>query len=390
MNSLIPVVFRKEVVDNLRDRRTLAAALFYPLLGPAMIFLMVYMVSSVTQDREEPLELPVVGAEHAPNLMLFLRQNDVVIQGAPEDPEEAVRSGEEDLVLVVEEKFGELFQEGRPATVRLVVDDSRDTSARAVRRADRLLAGYGRLIGRLRLQVRGVDPAVTEALLIERLDVSTPQSQAARFLSIAPYFIIFSIFIGGMYLAIDATAGERERGSLEPLLINPVPRRHLVFGKMSATLLFTAVAVAETVLGFSLLFNYLPIERYLGVRMTLPLQASLMIFVMTIPMMFLAVALQFLVASSTKSFKEAQNYITFLTFVPAVPALILSVVPVKVRLSLMLIPMVGQQLLINQIMRGEAVQLTYVAVSAAVTLAIALAVTWVVIWFYGREKILFR
>jgi sodium transport system permease protein len=152
------IVFAKEVVDNLRDRRTLLAALLYPFLGPGLILLMVFAIGRLSKKAELPLRIPVAGAEHAPSLISFLEQNRVEIEPAPEDPEAAVRSGEKMLVLVIPEEFGDQFREGSPAVVKLVFDPSRNEALSSIQRAQALLGGYGHQIGQLRLQSRGVDP----------------------------------------------------------------------------------------------------------------------------------------------------------------------------------------------------------------------------------------
>ncbi len=383
-------VFKKEVVDNVRDRRTLAAALFYPVLGPAMILFMIFAIGQLRGESEQALMLPVQGADNAPNLIAFLEQNHVAIQAAPDEPEEAVRQGSEDVVLIIPEDFGEAFTDGLPATVRLVMDQSRNEAMRSIQRAQRLLQAYSHQIGRLRLQVRGVDPRVADAIAIEAVDVSTPQSQAACILSMAPYLILVSLFVGGMYLAIDSTAGERERGSLEPLLINPVERSELVNGKAAAVLVFTTVALIETLVGFAIVLNFFPLERYIGVRMSLPPASLGAILLICLPLMVFVVALQMIIASYTKSFKEAQNYISLMLLVPAVPALIMAVLPVKESLWLVLLPTVGQQLFINQILRGEPVSLASAALGSAVTLAAGIALLVLVTRRYRTEGILFH
>ena len=184
------VVLRKEVVDNLRDRRSLAAALLYPFLGPVMILLLVFAIGKVSEEAGGSLELPVQGREHAPNLLRFLEQNDVVVLEPPANPEAAVREGDEDVVLLIPEGFGEAFRSGEPASVQLVADESRTAALASIRRAEAILDAYSTQIGRLRLQARGVDPRITRALDIDILDLSTPQSQAARILNMAPYLII--------------------------------------------------------------------------------------------------------------------------------------------------------------------------------------------------------
>jgi len=334
------------------------------------------------------LKIPIAGAEHAPSLIQFLEQNNVEILPAPADPEGEVRAGNYEVVIIIPEGYGQDFTAGQPATVQLVLDDSRQSASVSIQRARSLLESYSRQIGVLRLLARGVSPNVGEALAIENLDVSTPQSQAASFLNLMPYFMIFSVFIGGTGVAIDATAGERERGSLEPLVINPIARWELLLGKLGATLPFTLFSVAETLIGFAVMLNYVPLEQ-LGVKVSLSPVTLLGVFGITLPMMLLAAALQIIIATFTRSFKEAQNYLSLLPLVPALPGMFLAFVPVKPELWTMLIPTFGQQLLIIQLMRGEQPSTLNVIVSAAVTLAIGIVLTFTAAKLYEREQVLF-
>jgi sodium transport system permease protein len=389
MIERIGIIFKKEVIDNLRDRRTLAGSLFYPLIGPLLMALLFTVLGrTMSTQAEQPLALPVVGAQNGPALIQFLEQNGTEIQPGPDDPEASVRAGDHDVVLVIPAGYEEDFSAGRPATVRLVVDDSRQSASISVKRASRLLEAYSQQMGTLRLLARGVDPSLVTALAVERTDVSTPQSQAAIFLNIMPYFIIFSVFIGGMYLVIDTTAGERERGSLEPLLINPVARSELVLGKLAAALVFTVIGVIETLVGFLIMLNVTPTESF-GVQISLRPSALGVIFLIAIPMMLLAAALQMIIATFTRSFKEAQNYLSFLPLIPALPGMFLVFVPVKTKLWMMLIPTFGQQLLINQVMRGEPLDALNVTISAVVTAVAGVALVFVAIKLYERERVLF-
>ena len=263
---------------------------------------------------------------------------------------------------------------------------SRPTASVSIQRVQRLVQMYGGQVGALRLLARGVSPSVATALALEIRDVSTAQSQAATLLNILPYFIIFSVFMGGTGIAIDTTVGERERGSLEPLLINPVARSELVLGKLSVALTFSAVVVIETVLAFALLLNLVPLED-LGAVVTLSPASLLGILGVTLPMVLMAGPLQMIIATFTRNFKEAQAYLGILPLIPALPGMFLMFVPVKPTLWMMLIPTFGQQLLVVQFMRGEAVSALNVVVSAAVTIALGLLLTLAAIKLYQREQI---
>jgi sodium transport system permease protein len=384
------IVCKKEVRDNLRDRRTLMAALFYPLLGPVLVVgILIAMGSSLQKDAQKVLEVPVVGAEHAPSLMQFIRQHQIEILAPPDDPEEAVRSGEVDVVLVVPDEYGEQFSTGQSAEVELIVDDSRDSSRLEVGRVEGVLNNYSRQIGSLRLMARGINPAIARAVVVQHQDLATEQSQGARILGMAPYFIVLSIFMGGLYLAIDTTAGERERGSLESLLTMPVSRPGLVTGKALATLMFTVTALIETLIAFAVILNFVPIERYLGMRIGMSAEALLMIFVISFPMALPATALQLLIASLTRSFKEAQNYLSVLPLVPAIPGILLAFLPVKPKIWMMLVPTYGQQILINRAFREEPISGAHLATSIVASCVVGLLILAVVGRLWQRERVVF-
>ncbi|MBI5291238.1 MAG: ABC transporter permease [Chloroflexi bacterium] len=390
MRNKIWIVFQKELVDNLRDRRTITSALFSAVFTPMLLMGVFVVLGQTTADRAERLlTLPVSGAENAPALIQFLRQNNVQPGPPPVDPQADVRAGNNDVVLVIPPGFAEDFSAGRPATVQLVFDDSRTAAGVTVRRVRGLLDGYSRQIGALRLLARGISPAVTTALAIEEVDISTPQSQAASFLNITPYILVLVVFTGGLSIITDITAGERERGSLEPLLINPVPRRDFVLAKLWVTMAFTATMVTVTLAALALALNLAPFEKYFGVRISLNLASLVAIWLITVPMVVFAAALQMVISVRSRSVKEAQTILSLMAIFPGLPGLFLAFVPVKSTPAAMLIPTFGQQLLINQLMRGEAVAPLHVAASVLATLGLGAALVLVAIRLYQREQVLF-
>ncbi len=393
MSALHPIwtIFRKEITDNLRDRRSLLSGLSSTLIGPLITVLLIVVLGKTmfTEAMEKTLVLPVIGAERAPQLMAFLKQNNVEIHPGPADPQTQVRNGDLNLVLVIPPEYAEDFTGGRPAEIKLVLDSSRTSAMADIERTQTLLSAYDQQIAALRLIARGVNPDVINPIQATRDDVSTPQSQVTIFMNMMPYFIVLVVFTGGMYVIIDATAGERERGSLEPLLINPARRRDFVLGKLAASIPFALFAVFLNLLAFALAFNLLPLEDYIGFQLTIDVAALVGIFLIALPMVLLASAIQMIVASFTRSFKEAQTYVAFLPLIPALPGVMLAFLPVKPSVGLMLIPTFGQQLLINQLMRGEPLNPTLVAVSTLATLVLAVALVAAAVQLYKRERIVF-
>jgi sodium transport system permease protein len=383
------VVFQKEMLDNLRDYRSWMTGLFWALFGPLILGGMIMLLGNTIRDNaEEALVLPVAGAENAPTLIAFLEQQEVIIVPAPADPEAAVIAGDINVALIVPEDYGEDFSVGETAKVQLIFDSTRQSAIVDISRAQNLLEGYDNYIGLLRLSLRGVSPEVMRVIQIEEVDTATPQSQALIFLSMLPYFIIFAIFNGASPVIIDATAGERERGSLEPLLINPLPRGWVAIGKMISAMPFAIFNLLITLAGFAAIFRFLPIEELIGVQIGLDVGALTAIFLICLPIVILACAIQTLIASFAKTTKEAGTYLPFISLIPSLPGLALAFLPVKPDLWTMLIPTFGQQILINQFLRSEPISGMNIIVSAVLTILLSVVVTYIAVKLYEGERII--
>ncbi|MFT3916962.1 MAG: ABC transporter permease subunit [Anaeromyxobacteraceae bacterium] len=387
--KLARTVFWKELRDGLRDRRTLSMALIFPLMGPLV---MAGSFSLVTKDVksaiEDAVKLPVVNPERAPQLVAFLREGGLDPVAPPAEPEKAVRAGDVDVVLAIPETFAENLREGKPAPVRLYVDESRRAAKVTADRLEDRLELWGRLTGAQRLIMRGVHPAVVEPLAIEKVDVSTAESRAAMLFSVMPYFLVLAIFIGGMSTAIDMTAGERERLSLEPLLANPVPRQALVLGKIATSSTFSLIALAETSVGFALLPVIAPIET-LGLSFKLDPAVVLQLFLLCIPLLLAANALMVVVAARARSFRAAQSTMSFLMLVPAIPGFVLAMTPVKEKLWMKLTPALGEQLVMVRLLRGEQVAFQDAAMAMAASLVLAIVLVRVASRLFEGGKLLF-
>jgi len=387
--ALAGVVLRKELLDSLRERRALAMALLFPLFGPAVLTMALWVAGRTAQGAEDrPVSLPVAGAEHAPELVAFLRSAGVEVTPAPADPERAVRAGENDVVLVIPPQFGERLRTGRPAPVRLVLDASRQSAQPAILRARALVEGYGRQLGLQRLLVRGVHPGLVQAILVEESDLSTPESRAALVLNVLPYFVILSVFVGGMATAIDTTTGERERQSLELLLANPVPRSVLALAKIGATALFAGVALIETLIGFGVVPLLLPAAS-LGFTARLDAAPLLRTFLLCLPLVALLSAVQILIAARARTFKTAQTTLSLLMLVPVLPGMMLAFLPVVLRPWMALVPTLGEQLVVARLLRGETVAPAFVVGTVAATTAWATLLVALAVRAFQGERIVF-
>ncbi|HET6591562.1 MAG TPA: ABC transporter permease [Xanthomonadales bacterium] len=386
----LTTVFRKEVRENIRDRRALFNSLLLgPLLFPLLFVGMMWFLQSAEQERaEQPLELPVVGAQYAPNLIRYLEQQGAVIQPEPEDPEALVRNQETPVVIRVLPEFPERWAEGLPAPVEVIMDPSRQESNTAIRRVKGLLLSYGQRVGSLRLQLRGVSPQLAAPVMLKDVDLSTPKSRAILAVIFLPYVLMITAFTGATHLAMDTTAGEKERKSLEPLLINPVPRWQIMTGKMLTTTVFAMASLALTLVSFRIVLPYMPVGAF-GMDLTLGVATLLKILAVLSPVAILAAALLTLLASFAKSYREAQSYMGLVILIPMIPSLIFMANPIKAEAWMMNIPLFSQNLLIGEIIREETVTLSWYAVSVASTLVIGLALAALAATLYNRPRLIF-
>jgi sodium transport system permease protein len=300
------VVVTKEVVDALRDRRTLLRLLVPAvLMGPMLLLALSTLISSL-EERAEKREVLVVGIEFAPTLRNFIERQTYTVKSAPVDYEARLRATTLlDPVMVIDKDFENALRTGERPTIEVVSDSANQRAGAGVSTLVRLLQGFNRERATLSMALRGVSTDLLQAVDVQERDLASAQARAARLTGVIPMFIIMAVLYGALTAALDSTAGERERGSLEPLLMNPVQHFALVLGKCGAVaLLGMAVALlanlsfvpAQWLLGsdsLQAMFQFGWFEVVAFLLLQLPLAAGLGALLMAL-------------AIRSKTFKEAQ------------------------------------------------------------------------------------
>jgi sodium transport system permease protein len=381
-------VFLKEVKENLRDRRTLVSAfLTGPLLGPLLFVMLINFTLNRELDKaEKPLPVPVIGAEYAPNLLDALRAGGVVPGPAVADPERVVRKQDADVVLRIASDYGKAWRKGEPVQVELFYDSSQRDANTSVERVSTLVENYARQQGAMRLVARGMSPSTAWPLQVARRDQATPQSRAVLMFAMLPYFFVITVFMGGMYLAIDLTAGERERQSLEPLFANPVARWKILCGKLAAICAFSTASLLMTLLAFAVVGQFIPAEK-IGMELDLGVHFAAYVLLLMLPLVLLLAALQSMVAAFAKSYREAQTYISLLMLVPLIPSALLSFMPIKAQAWMYAVPLLGQNLGIMQLLRGDGVSAEQLGLCLAGSFAAALLALLATVQLYRSERL---
>jgi len=232
-----------------------------------------------------------------------------------------------------------------------------------------------------------VSPSLLRPLLVDDLDVSTPAGRSVLMLGVLTYFLLFATLTGGLHLAIDTTAGERERKSLEPLLTLPVTRASLLLGKMAATVCYMLVSLALTLAAFTVALKRVPLEQ-LGMSSSFDAATALATFAILCPFAPLGAALMTTVASFTKTYREAQTYLTFILLIPTLPLMFAALLNVEAELKLMWIPSLSQHLLITALIKAQPLNWAFVGISAGSSLVLGGLLGALAIRLYEREAIL--
>ncbi len=367
------VVFCKELVDALRDRRTLVVVLLSSVaIGPLVMVALSALVAGI-EKRAEERTVVAAGIEHAPTLRNYLERQTYRIEAAPADYEAKLKNQSlGDPVLLVGKDFEAELARGEPPRLEIGSSSGNQRAGTSVNRLTRLLRGFSSEQATLRLVLRGVAPATLEVVEVQERDLANPQSRAAQLTGMVPFFVLMAVLYGALNAALDTTAGERERGSLEPLLMNPASRLALVVGKWGA------VAVVGMLIALLSCFSFLPAQSLLRSETLAAMfqfgwrEAALFLALLA-PLAAALSAVMMAIAIRCKSFKEAQaNNTVVILGVSMLPLVTVFNQSGEAPWHLA-VPALGQVALMNRVLKGEAVGPLDMALAFAVCALITLA-----------------
>ncbi len=372
---MIKTLFTKEFLDSIRDKRSVFAALLGAFFPP--IFFAAIMTFTLEDSTSvDDLYIEIQNQEQAPHLVDLLAQSQILHANTPEKGKSFVLDGEEfthsKITLTFEADFDQNMKQGETATVTLLTDFSRKSARDEVHRVKQVINGYQRQLASMKLMARGVSPQVLQTVKIEENDTSTPSSKSALLLGMLGVMVLVATFVSSTNVAIDCSAGERERNSLELLMMQPVNTMQVVLAKTLNTALFGAIGATLSVVLMGLVIPFIPLHKA-GMAFNFDLQLGITIWLLLLPLALFAAAFQLATAFHAKSFKEAQSYIQYTVMIPVVVPMVLEIMNYK-HAALSYIPILAQQQAISQLIRGDLESYIPFVGGSLITIAISLAI----------------
>jgi sodium transport system permease protein len=397
--SNIFTVYRKELTDSLRDRRTLISMVVVPLLiFPIMsIGIGTFVGKMVLKAQAEVPTIMIINGENSPQIVADLK-SDKDIQVVPPEPDYKQQIIDKKIRAAVDipSDFDASLAHENKVGVSIYDYDGDLKSGFAAEKIEKHFEALQIATVKRRLEARNLPPGLVEPFFVKRQNVAPPEKvTGAAIGGFLPYFIIILCLVGAQYPAIDLTAGEKERGTIETILTSPVPRTEIVLGKflmvLTAALCTGVLAIISMATSFhiaKMVFSSSP-EVSKAMNFTIGLKAVAAVFLMVLPIAVLFSAGLLAIALMAKSYKEAQSYIAPLTILVVLPAVAGLLPGVEFNARMALVPILSTSLVCKEIVAGT-YHWNYIAIIFASTCVYASAALFVAVSLFKREDVLFR
>lgn len=385
-------VFRKEWRDAWRDKKSLRMTLLMPLYFVGVFvgstLFVIHMSQQSRATNADPIKLSVVGAEQLPELVNWLKERGLQVEAVGDQAYQQVEQAKLDYALIIPKDAAEKFAIGETIELALVFDVTNSKIQGSLGFIRQQIWSWNSRMGSLRLLSRGIAPAVVNPVSLRDLNVASDEKMGYFVMLSLPMLLILTAFMSSVGFSADMVAGERERRSLESILITPVESTALVLGKWLTSFSLTLVVLAVEMVLFGFAFAYLPFNE-LGLRVNVTPLDLLGIFIILMSVAFLATCLQFLVSIFARSFKDAQTYMGLMVFIPMVPLFFTMFNPSAYADWFRWAPILAHQLLVKDLLLGAEMQLLFLAKAWIVSLGVGGAMLWLVSRQLRKPKIVY-
>jgi len=388
----VRVVWGKEWRDACRDKRSLRMAFLMPIYFVAVFvassLFAIHMANQSRATTTEPIKLPVVGSEQLPALMDWLQERGVSVEAADNNAYQQVERGKMDYVLIIPQDAREKFSTGESIEISLVFDATNSKIQGSLHFVRQQVSGWNARIGSLRLLSRGISPAIVNPVYMRDINIASDEKMGFFVMMSLPMLLILTAFMSSVGFSADMTAGERERRSLESLLITPVSSAELLVGKwLNSFSLTTLIVLIELVL-FAVAFAYIPFKE-IGLKVDVTPWDLAVIFFALLTLVFIATPLQFAISIFARNFKDAQMHMGLMIFIPMIPLFYTMFNPSVYADWFRWVPVLGQQVLIKDLLVGGNAALTHIAKLLVVSIIVGGFLLWFTIKQLRKPKIVY-
>jgi len=382
MFSIIFTVLKKEWRDTLRDMRSLRMIFLMPvyLVGVfvATSLFAIHMGKQSRATTNDPIQLSISGAENLSPLIGWLKERGIAITAVTEDAYQKVSNGDLDYVLIIPKDAKEKFAAGESIELSLVFDATNTKVQGSLNFIRQQIWAWQSRIGSLRLMSRGIDPSISAPVYIRDINIASDKKMGFFVIATVPFFLLMASFLGSIGFSADMISGERERRSLESLLITPAQSSLILIGKWLNTYCLSLSVIGVALSLLTLAFHFIPFKD-VGIKVDVGLKEIAIIFLVLFPVAIFSTGLQFLISIFARSFKDAQTYMGLMVFIPMVPLFYTLINPSGYEDWFMWVPVLSHQIVIKKILLGEAVsgsqlmQIGFVSISLGIAVLILTA-----------------
>ncbi|GGY87223.1 Na+ ABC transporter permease [Cellvibrio zantedeschiae] len=351
-------VYRKELRDALRDRRAMRMAFLPPLYFVAIFVGLVFFAVSMENDKKvagvNSIPVYVEGEQNLPELVAWLREQGAVIKTVESGAYQQIKDKKIDFALIIPDEAKQKRAKGESAPVWLVYDGANQKLSSSIGFVRSQFYTWSWRVGSINLMARGLAPDVGTPVMLREDNIADEQKMSVYLLASVPLTLLLAAFIGSVGFSADMTAGERERRSLESLLITPASTFSVYLGKWLTSVSLTVVILIMQLVLLAIAFRFLPFNQ-LGLRVDVNYIDLINVFWVLVPVVFFAVALQLSLSIFAKSFKDAQSLIAGLVFVPMMLNFYTMFNPGVFHEWWLWVPVLGQAVVIKEILLGGAI-----------------------------------
>jgi sodium transport system permease protein len=391
----IKLIFIKELVGTVRDKRTIIAMIIIPLIFYPLLFMGIGYFNQMGNEKSEEAisKIIIIGAEFSPPLVKYFQNNPKIeILSIQNNPLLKLQKGEVQLILIIPSDFKDKIEEGGSCPLILKYDATETKSRIAQKRINQAIAEYEKEIISQRLSIMHLKKEFIRPLILQTENVASPQKVTGSLLGVLlPYLIVILIFVGAMHTAVDITAGEKERGTITTLLVSQISRLEIVLGKCFAVMLISFISMILGLIGLTLAFlsGTSIMGGIEGVEFGISFSTIFLLFLVLLPLVGLASAVLIMVGIFARNIKEASSYITPIYMLTVFLGVISISQGIELSGKMFLVPVLNSSFVFKEILMGK-IYWSHIITTFSANMVIATLALLGATRLFTKEEVLFR